>query len=108
MLAGIHGRANDLIVLAGGRRRTALDIVGRIGRATDAIRHYQLRQLDIGRFELLIVPSSRFADAEKERVVSVFRSALEHAEVELRLVDVIPQDPSGKRRAFVSELGPVA
>jgi phenylacetate-CoA ligase len=108
LLAGIHGRANDLIVLADGRRRTALDIVGRIGRATDAIRHYQLRQLDVGRFELLIVPSRRFADAEKESIVSVFRSALEHAEVELRLVDVIPQDRSGKRRAFVSELGPRA
>jgi phenylacetate-CoA ligase len=105
LLAGIHGRANDLIVLADGRRRTALDIVGRIGRVTGEIRHFQLRQLDVGRFELLIVPSSRFAAADKDRIVSIFRAALEHAELELRLVDAIPQDRSGKRRSFVSEIG---
>jgi hypothetical protein len=32
-------------------------------------------------------------------------SVLEGAEIEVRLVDAIPQDRSGKRRAFVSLLG---
>ncbi len=104
LLANVQGRANDLIVLSGGRRRTSLDVSHRIGRNTDAIRHYQLRQVEIGRFELLIVPSSRFADAERERIMSVFRAALGNVEVEIRLVDAIPRDRSGKRRAFVSQL----
>jgi phenylacetate-CoA ligase len=102
VLSTISGRADDLIVLADGRRRTAMDALGRIDRLVGAIRHYQFRQVGIDRFELLIVPSARFADVAAEGIVRAAGSVLEGAEIEVRLVDAIPQDRSGKRRAFVS------
>lgn len=105
VLSTISGRADDLIVLADGRRRTAQDALVRIDRFGGAIRHYQFRQVEIDRFELLIVPSARFADVGAECIVRAAGSVLEGAEIEVRLVDAIPQDRSGKRRAFVSLLG---
>jgi phenylacetate-CoA ligase len=102
LLMGLRGRADDLIVLAGGLRRTPQDVLGRMDRFIDAVRHYQLRQLDLRSFELLIVPSGRFVDADRERIAATVISTLGTAEVTLRLVDAIPADPSGKRRAFVS------
>jgi phenylacetate-CoA ligase len=107
LLAVIEGRANDLIAFADGRRCTPAGILAIMGIFTEAIQHYQLRQLGIGRFELLIVPSSRFPNLGREEIVGVVGSALEGARVDVRLVDVIPADRSGKQRAFVSLL-PVA
>jgi phenylacetate-CoA ligase len=104
LLTGLQGRADDVIVLAGGRRRTPMDVLGRLDRFIDAVRHYQLRQLELGSFELLIVPSSRFVDADLDRLAGAVVATLENAEVKVRLVDAIPADPSGKRRAFVSRL----
>ncbi len=105
LLSAISGRADDLIVLADGRRRTAQDALVRIDRFGGAIRHYQFRQVGIDRFELLIVPSSRFGDGDAGGAARAAGSALEGAEIEVRIVDAIPQDRSGKRRAFVSLLG---
>ena len=104
MLAGIQGRANDLIVLADGRRRTATDLTARIGRSDALIHQYQLRQLAIGRFELLVVSSSQFGDVERESLAQIVRSALGDAHVEVRVVEAIAPERSGKRRAFISEV----
>jgi hypothetical protein len=72
----------------------------------DSIVQYQLRQIEIGRFELLIVPSSRFSNAARESIVTIIEAALGNAKLELRLVNAIPADRSGKQRAFVTQFAP--
>jgi phenylacetate-CoA ligase len=104
LLAVIQGRANDQIVLADGRRRTPPGILAHLTGFIDAILHYQLRQLEIGRFELLIVPTGPLPEVNRIGIVKAMETALGHAKVELRLVERILPDPSGKRRAFVSDL----
>jgi phenylacetate-CoA ligase len=104
LLAMIQGRANDLIVLADGRRCSPLGILARIKRFADAIQQYQLRQLDIGCFELLVVPARQFPNATSNGILQAIGPELEDAKIELRLVATIPPDRSGKRRAFISQL----
>jgi len=104
LLAVLQGRVNDQIVLADGRHRTPPGILAHLARFIDAILQYQLRQIGIGRFELLVVPSSRFSDLSRNDMIKGIESALGNATVELRLVDMIPADRSGKRRTFVSAL----
>jgi len=104
LLQTIEGRADDLIVLADGRRRSPMDVLGRLDRFVDAILHYQLRQIEIGRFALLIAPSNRFADIGLEPIVEAAESVLGEAVLDVKLVEAIPPERSGKRRAFVSEL----
>jgi phenylacetate-CoA ligase len=104
LLAVIAGRANDLIVLADGQQRTPPAILAHMSRFLEAVLQYQLRQVAIGRFELLIVPTGRFPDTFPAAIVTALQPALGHAKLELRLVAAIPADRSGKRRAFISEL----
>lgn len=104
LLEAIQGRADDLIVLAGGQRRSARDVLRHLARIAVAAQHYQLHQLDVGRFELLVVPSRRFAAADKDSLMNIIGSMLAPAKLELRVVDAIAQDRSGKRRAFISRL----
>jgi phenylacetate-CoA ligase len=104
LLAAIQGRANDLVVFADGGRGSPLGILERIKRFAGAIQHYQLRQVEIGRFELLVVPSSRFLMVDREGILNAIGSALGDATIELRLVEMIPPDRSGKRRTFISHL----
>jgi len=104
LLAVIEGRANDLIVLADGRRSSPAGILAHLTGFVDAIVHYQLRQMDIARFELLIVPSSRFSNAARDAIVTTIEAALGGATLDVRLVNAIPTDRSGKQRAFVAQL----
>jgi phenylacetate-CoA ligase len=104
LLGVIQGRANDLIVLADGSRRSPQKTLARIKRFADAIRAYQLWQTHIGRFELIIVPSDRFSDADRAEVLRALEAELGDARIELRLMDAIPADRSGKRRAFICKL----
>jgi phenylacetate-CoA ligase len=104
LLVMLQGRANDQIVLADGQRRTPPGILTHLAAFIDSILQYQLRQTAVRRFELLVVPSSRFARESRAAIVAAMERALVDGKVELRLVDAIPADRSGKRRAFVSEI----
>jgi hypothetical protein len=95
------GRADDLIALDDGASRTPMDVLGRLDRFIDLVRHYQLRQLDTRRFELLIVPARPVAAADSANLIAAVREALPSAAVGLKLVDDIPPQKSGKRLAFV-------
>jgi phenylacetate-CoA ligase len=104
LLLNLAGRADDLILRADGSRRSPMAVLGLLDGFVDAILHYQLRQLAVRRFELLIAPSTRFAEVGTQALVSAVDAALEHPQLEVKLVAAFPPDPSGKRRAFVSEL----
>lgn len=105
VLSMISGRSDDFILLEDGRRRTAMDVLGILDRMTGAVRHFQVRQVGIRRFELLIVPSPRFAETDALGIVRSAASVLEGAEIELRLVHAIPRSRSGKLQTFVSLIG---
>jgi phenylacetate-CoA ligase len=102
LLAVIEGRVNDLVVLPDGRKCTPQGIFAGMNNLADTVRHYQLRQTAAGIFEFLIVPSRPLADADLEEILSTMTPTLGNATIKLQLVDVIPPDPSGKRRLFVS------
>lgn len=101
-LTGIRGRADDVITLLNGRKLTAQGLLGRLDRFAEVIRHYQLRQTDVLQFELLLVPAREFAESHAQSIRQILQPALGAAHLELRCVETIPTERSGKRRAFVS------
>lgn len=105
LLTVIDGRANDQIVLADGRRITPAWIFAKVGPFVDSIRLYQLQQLDIGHFRLLIEPYTGYQDVDRGGIVAALRGVLGEAVIEVQ-VQHIARDPSGKRRFFTSRLGP--
>jgi phenylacetate-CoA ligase len=101
LLTQLVGRADDLIELDDGTSRTVMDILGRLDCYVDFVRHYQLRQISTRSFELLIVPVRQLQDVDAANVIGAVRESLPHAQVELKLVDSIAPQKSGKRMAFV-------
>jgi phenylacetate-CoA ligase len=101
LLTRLVGRADDLIALDDGSSRTPMDVLGRLDRYSDLVHQYQLRQLGTRCFELLIVPARRLEDADAANLIAAVRESLPSAAVELKLVDSIAPQKSGKRLAFV-------
>jgi phenylacetate-CoA ligase len=101
LLTRLVGRADDLIALDDGSSRTSMDVLGRLDRYADLLHHYQLRQLGRRDFELLIVPARRLDDADTANLIAAVRESLPSVAVELKLVDRIEPQKSGKRLAFV-------
>jgi phenylacetate-CoA ligase len=104
LLTGLRGRADDLIQLADGRRCSAMDALGEFDSTAGFVRHYQLRQMQLDQFELLIVPSKAFAPEDGERITRAVAARLGGTRVSWRLVEAISPERSGKLRAFISLL----
>jgi len=102
LLAVVQGRITDLVVLPDGRQCTPQGIFARMNNFADTVRHYQLRQAITGDFEFLIVPAKDLSSSERQAIIDAVRPTLGNATIELRMVEVIPPDPSGKRRLFIS------
>lgn len=101
LLTDLVGRADDLIALKDGSSRTPMDVLGRLDQHIDLVHHYQLRQLSPERFELLIVPARPVTDADAAQLIAAVRDSLPSVTVELKLVDKIAPQRSGKLLAFV-------
>ncbi len=101
LLTRVVGRADDLITMDDGSSRTPMDVLGRLDRYTDLVNHYQLRQLGTRHFQLLIVPARRLEEGEAAKLVAAVQESLPSVAVELKLVDSIAPQKSGKRLAFV-------
>jgi phenylacetate-CoA ligase len=108
LLTGLQGRANDLLLLEDGAERSAMHVFRGLRAFTHLLRQYQLRQLAVGRFELLVVPASPCADADLARLRALLAQNLGGGELCVRVVAAIPPGPSGKWRAFVQELSACA
>jgi phenylacetate-CoA ligase len=104
LLAVVQGRTTDLAVLPDGRQCTPQGIFARMNNFADTVRLYQLRQAASGDFEFLIVPAKELSTLERHEIIDAVRPTLGEVNIVLRLVDVIPPDPSGKRRLFISQL----
>lgn len=103
LLAVVQGRVTDLAVLPDGRQCTPQGIFARMNSLSDTVRHYQLRQTATGDFEFLIVPARDLSALERQEIIDAVRPTLGDVSIALRLVGVIPPDPSGKRRLFISQ-----
>ncbi len=100
----ISGRADDMIVLADRTHRSPLDVLGRLDRFAPVVRHYQLHQTAVDRFELWIVPSPAYTAQDGQRILQAIEEPLSRAVVALTIVDAVPRDPSGKLRSFICSI----
>jgi len=101
------GRTSDLITLADGRRMDFTVLSGAFEELVDnglPVAQYRVIQHDLGHFEVLLAgPASLQAAAERvaERVRGALRATVR---VTVQTVPVIPPDPTGKRRRFISRV----
>jgi phenylacetate-CoA ligase len=94
------GRKSDVIHLPDGSTRTAIFVYGNLMRDIQGIRQYQVIQEKLDQFTVKIVKDNNFTNKTTECVKEIMKERVEHAEVDIVIVDEIPREKSGKFRPF--------
>lgn len=104
VIAEVTGRQTDFVVAADGRVMHALAVIY-VLRAVPGIDRFKCIQHALDRMEVQIVPDARWNEAARHAVVAGLQARLGEAlQVELRLLDEIPPEASGKYRYVVSHV----
>ncbi len=104
VIAEVTGRQTDFVVAADGRVMHALAVIY-VLRAVPGIAQFKCIQHALDRMEVQIVPDANWNDTARHAVVAGLQARLGAAlQVELRLLDEIPPEASGKHRYVVSHV----
>lgn len=104
VIAAVTGRQTDFVVAADGRVMHALAVIY-ILRAVPGIAQFKCIQHALDHMEVQIVPDASWNEAARNTMVTGLQARLgETLRVELRLLDEIPPEASGKYRYVVSHV----
>jgi phenylacetate-CoA ligase len=104
VLGSVMGRTTDFILRADGTIMHALAVIY-VLRAVEGVGEFKFIQHTVDAVEVRIVPNSRWCNESSSAVVSGIHARLgKQVRVELRLVEAIPPEASGKYRYVVSHV----
>lgn len=104
VLDAVVGRQTDFIVAADGRIMHALALIY-VLRAIPGVAQFKLIQHAVERLEVQVVPDARWDEAAGGAVVQGLRARLgQDVAIDLRLLDAIAPEASGKHRYVVSHV----
>ncbi len=104
VIAEVTGRQTDFVVAADGRVMHALAVIY-VLRAVPGISQFKCVQHAIDRMEVMIVPDAGWNEVARNAVVEGLHARLgETLKVDVRVMDEIPPDASGKHRYVVSHV----
>lgn len=104
VIAEVTGRQTDMVVAADGRVMHALAVIY-VLRAIPGIAQFKCVQHAVDRLEVQLVPDAGWNEAAGEAVATGLRARLgDSLQVQLRLLDAIPPEASGKHRYVVSHV----
>lgn len=104
VITEVSGRQTDLVLAADGRVMHALALIY-VLRATPGIAQFKCVQHAVDRMEVQIVPDARWTADAGAAVVTGLRARLgDTLQVDLRLLEEIPPEDSGKHRYVVSHV----
>jgi phenylacetate-CoA ligase len=104
VVAEVSGRQTDFVVAADGRVMHALAVIY-VLRAVPGIAQFKCIQHALERMEVQVVPDAGWNETARHAVEAGLRARLGDAlKVELRLLDAIPPEASGKHRYVVSHV----
>lgn len=100
----VLGRTTDFVVRADGTIMHALAVIY-VLRAVEGVGEFKIIQHSVGDIEVLVIPNSRWRDEGRAEIEAGLRKRLgEEIRVDMRLVEQIPSEASGKHRYVVSEV----
>ena len=104
ILEGLVGRSQDVLRLASGRI-VYNHYFHNLVKYVRGVKQYQVIQKKPDHFEFKILPEGDTFNHEQEIYIQdVVREHLEGSTINIKIVDNIPKDPSGKLRFVISEV----
>lgn len=96
------GRAADFAIMPDGRKISSTYLFGAARQSIKYIQEFQIIQHDLNLFTVLIVPNSHYHEKIKSQIIDDFCCDLPGAKINLRLVQKIEREKSGKFKMFKS------
>jgi phenylacetate-CoA ligase len=104
VIAEVAGRSTDFVVRADGTIMHALAVIY-VLRAVAGVAEFKIVQHELRRVEVLVVPGAGWSGAGIEAIGQGLRARLgEDVRIEVRVVDGIAPEASGKHRYVVSRV----
>ncbi|MEQ6341887.1 MAG: phenylacetate--CoA ligase family protein [Gammaproteobacteria bacterium] len=104
VISEVIGRATDFVIHPDGTVMHALAVIY-VLRATEGIGEFKFIQHTVDRVEILIVPNQHWQPDFSKKIIQGIQARLStDVRVEVRLVDDIPPEASGKHRYVVSHV----
>jgi len=103
VIQDVVGRQTDFIVRSDGTIMHALAVIY-VVRATEGVAEFKVVQHNIDNIEVLVVPNRGWSETSAAEIVSGLNKRLGPVRAEVRCVDSIPPDASGKHRYVVSHV----
>ena len=101
LLTNLQGRSDDMVLMPDGSESNAARFIAKIQPLSHNLRQFQIRQLTVDQFELVIEPAASFKQSETQTLLHALRTALPDITAQIRVVDRLEFEKSGKRRTFV-------
>lgn len=102
VIESIHGRAYDILSMPDGRRvhpESVIYVFEDIQKNTRAFNQFQVIQESPDEILIRIVPSERFDDSVKDKIIGFLKKELsKNIKYKLKFVSEIPREASGKMR----------
>lgn len=100
----VLGRTTDFVVRSDGAIMHALAVIY-ILRAVEGVGEFKIVQHTVSDVEVIVVPNAHWQEAGRIEIASGLRKRLgEDVRVDLRLVESIPPEASGKHRYVISKV----
>jgi len=104
VVAEVAGRSTDFVVRADGTIMHALAVIY-VLREVEGVAEFKFIQHTVDQIEILVVPNRDWAVEAEQRICHGIRGRLgENVKIEVRLVDELPPEASGKHRYVVSHV----
>ncbi|MBW2661434.1 MAG: phenylacetate--CoA ligase family protein [Deltaproteobacteria bacterium] len=104
VIGEVAGRSTDFVTRSDGTIMHALAVIY-VLRATDGVAEFKFIQHTTNQVEILVVPDSRWNTEAKAKITQGIRARMgTDVRVDIRLVEAIPSEASGKHRYVVSHV----
>lgn len=104
VIGEVAGRSTDFVTRSDGTIMHALAVIY-VLRATEGVAEFKFIQHETDAVEILIVPNSRWKTEAKAKIILGIQARMgSDVRIEIRLVEAIPSEASGKHRYVVSHV----
>jgi phenylacetate-CoA ligase len=96
------GRASDFAILRSGDKISANVLIGQLLYLEKFIQEFQIIQESLNLFTVQLIPTKQYHDEISQKLTTTLQAELQDATVNIRQVDNIAREKSGKWKAFKS------
>ncbi len=100
----INGRSDDYAIYENGLMKSPRNFLGLFDPLVKFLHEYQIIQERIDKFTVRVVPNNSFNEKIEQKIKENLLKEFPDSQIDIKLVNEIQRDKSGKFRAFISKV----